>query len=101
MAENTIVDLRSDTVTRPGAAMYEAMQTASVGDDVYGEDPTVKRLEAMAARRLGKQAGLFLSSATQANLVAMLVHNARGDEVLLGDYLSFDLSGLPVGQKQR
>ena len=85
MADPAIVDLRSDTVTRPGAAMYEAMQAAAVGDDVYGEDPTVNRLETIAAQRLGKQAGLFLSSATQANLVAMLVHNARGDEVLLGD----------------
>jgi threonine aldolase len=85
MPEDSIIDLRSDTVTRPGTAMYEAMRQAAVGDDVYGEDPTVNRLEAMAAARLGKQAGLFLSSATQANLVAMLVHTARGDEVLLGD----------------
>ena len=85
MAREAIVDLRSDTVTRPSAAMYEAMREAAVGDDVYGEDPTVNRLEAEAARMLGKQAGLFLSSATQANLVAMLVHNARGEEVLLGD----------------
>jgi threonine aldolase len=85
MAQETLVDLRSDTVTRPSAAMYEAMRAAAVGDDVYGEDPTVNRLEAEAARLLGKEAGLFLSSATQANLVAMLVHNARGEEVLLGD----------------
>ena len=85
MTHEAIVDLRSDTVTRPGAAMYEAMRQAAVGDDVYGEDPTVNRLEAVAADLLGKEAGLFLSSATQANLVAMLVHNARGDEVLLGD----------------
>jgi len=84
MGERAIVDLRSDTVTRPGTGMYEAIQSAPVGDDVYGEDQTVNRLEAEAAARLGKQAGLFLSSATQANLVAMLVHNARGEEILLG-----------------
>jgi len=85
MGDLAIVDLRSDTVTRPGAGMYEAMQRAPVGDDVYGEDETVNRLEATAAGRLGKAAGLFLSSATQANLVAMLAHNARGEEILLGD----------------
>lgn len=81
------VDLRSDTVTRPGEAMYATMMAAEVGDDVYGEDETINRLEATAARLLGKEAGLYLSSATQANLVAMLVHNARGDEILVGrDY---------------
>ncbi len=85
MANETIVDLRSDTVTRPSAGMYEAMTAAPVGDDVYGEDESVNRLETTAARILGKQAGLFLSSATQANLAAMLVHNARGEEILLGD----------------
>jgi threonine aldolase len=65
--------------------MYQAIREAAVGDDVYGEDETVNRLERVAAQRLGKEAGLFLSSATQANLVAMLVHNARGEEILLGD----------------
>ncbi len=85
MAETPIVDLRSDTVTRPGAGMYDAILSARVGDDVYGEDETVNRLEATAANLLGKEAGLFLSSATQANLVAMLVHNARGEEILVGD----------------
>lgn len=85
MGDQAIVDLRSDTVTRPGAGMYQAIQAAPVGDDVYGEDETVNRLEAEAAARLGKAAGLFLSSATQANLVAMLAHNARGEEILLGD----------------
>jgi len=84
MTEQAIVDLRSDTVTRPGAGMYAAIQAAPVGDDVYGEDETVNHLEAAAAARLGKPAGLFLSSATQANLVAMLAHNARGEEILLG-----------------
>jgi threonine aldolase len=85
MANEAIVDLRSDTVTRPSAGMYQAMTEAPVGDDVYGEDETVNRLETTAAHKLGKQAGLFLSSATQANLTAMLVHNARGEEILLGD----------------
>ena len=85
MSEAPLVDLRSDTVTRPGTGMYQAMRDAPVGDDVYGEDETVIRLEAYAAELLGKQAGLFLSSATQANLVAMLAHNARGEEILLGE----------------
>ena len=85
MPNEVIVDLRSDTVTRPTAAMYQAMLEDPVGDDVYGEDETVNRLEASAAQLLGKQAGLFLSSATQANLAAMLAHNARGEEILLGD----------------
>ena len=65
--------------------MYRAILDAGVGDDVYGEDETVNRLEATAAKLLGKEAGLFLSSATQANLAAMLAHNARGEEILLGD----------------
>jgi threonine aldolase len=85
MSEETFVDLRSDTVTRPGEGMYQAILDAAVGDDVYGEDETVNRLEATAAQLLGKEAGLFLSSATQANLAAMLAHNARGEEILLGD----------------
>ena len=85
MSEEAIVDLRSDTVTRPGEGMYQAILDAAVGDDVYGEDETVIRLEAMTAQLLGMEAGLFLSSATQANLAAMLVHNARGEEILLGD----------------
>jgi threonine aldolase len=85
MSETVLVDLRSDTVTRPGAGMYQAIAEARLGDDVYGEDETVNRLEAAAASLLGKAAALYLSSATQANLVAMLVHNARGEEILLGD----------------
>ena len=85
MSEEVIVDLRSDTVTRPGEGMYQAILDAAVGDDVYGEDETVNRLEATTAKLLGKDAGLFLSSATQANLAAMLAHNARGEEILLGD----------------
>lgn len=80
-----IIDLRSDTVTRPTPAMREAMYRAEVGDDVYGEDPTVNKLERMAAERLGKGAALFVPSGTMGNLVALLAHCERGDEVILGD----------------
>jgi len=78
------VDLRSDTVTRPCAAMRKVMAEAEVGDDVYGEDPTVNRLEAMAAERLGKQASIFVPSGTMSNLIALLSHCARGDEYIAG-----------------
>jgi threonine aldolase len=77
------IDLRSDTVTRPTEAMYAAMATAPVGDDVMGEDPTVRRLEEMAAAHLGKAAGLLLPSGTMANLAALMAHTRRGDEVIL------------------
>jgi threonine aldolase len=80
-----LIDLRSDTVTLPTPAMREAMFRAELGDDVFGEDPTVNRLEAMAAERMGKQAGLFVASGTMGNLVALLTHCGRGDEVILGD----------------
>jgi threonine aldolase len=79
-----MIDLRSDTVTLPTPEMREAMARAEVGDDVYGEDPTANRLEAMAAERLGKQAALLVVSGTMGNLVAMLAHCGRGDEVILG-----------------
>ena len=79
------IDLRSDTVTKPTPAMREAMENAPVGDDVYGEDPTVNRLQEMAAERLGKEAGLFVASGTMGNLVALLAQCNRGDEVILGD----------------
>jgi threonine aldolase len=78
------IDLRSDTVTRPTPAMRAAMAQAVVGDDVYGEDPTVNRLESLAAERLSKEAALFVSSGTQSNLVALLSHCARGDEYIVG-----------------
>jgi threonine aldolase len=78
------IDLRSDTVTRPTPAMREAMYQAEVGDDVYGEDPTVNKLERMAAERLGKEAALLVVSGTMGNLVALLTHCGRGDEVILG-----------------
>ncbi|MBC7252200.1 MAG: low-specificity L-threonine aldolase [Anaerolineae bacterium] len=80
-----VIDLRSDTVTLPTQAMREAMYHAEVGDDVYGEDPTVNRLEAMAAERMGKEAALFVVSGTMANLVALLTHCGRGDEIIVGD----------------
>lgn len=79
-----IVDLRSDTVTQPTPEMRAAMAQAAVGDDVYGEDPTVNRLQQMAAEMLGKEAGLFVPSGTMGNLSAVLAHCGRGDEVILG-----------------
>ena len=79
------IDLRSDTVTRPTAAMREAMARAEVGDDVFGDDPTVNRLQEIAAARLGKEVALFVPSGTQANQIALLVHCRPGDEVLVGD----------------
>jgi threonine aldolase len=79
------IDLRSDTVTKPTPAMREAMCRAEVGDDVYGEDPTVNKLEAMAAERLGMEAALFVCSGTMGNLIALLTHCGRGDEAVLGD----------------
>lgn len=78
------IDLRSDTVSWPTDEMRLAMAKAPVGDDVYGEDPTINRLEALAAERLGKQAALFVASGTMANLVAVLTHAGRGDEAILG-----------------
>jgi threonine aldolase len=80
-----VIDLLSDTVTLPTPAMRAAIAEAAVGDDVYGEDPTVARLEALAASMLGKEAALLLPSGTMANLVAMLCHCPRGAEVLVGD----------------
>ena len=79
------IDLRSDTVTLPTPAMREAMATAEVGDDVLGEDPTINRLEAMAAERVGKEAALFVASGTMGNLVSVLTHCGRGDEIIIGD----------------
>ena len=81
----TIIDLRSDTVTKPTPAMRQAMYDAEVGDDVLGDDPTVQRLEELAAARLGKEAALFVASGTMGNLISLLTHCGRGDEVILGD----------------
>ena len=78
-----VADFRSDTVTRPTPEMYAAMAGAELGDDVLGDDPTVQRLESLAAETLGKQAGLFVASGTMGNLVAILTHTQPGDEVLL------------------
>lgn len=78
-----VADFRSDTVTRPTPEMYAAMAGAELGDDVLGDDPTVQRLEALAAEMLGKEAGLFVASGTMGNLVAILAHTRPGDEVLL------------------
>ena len=79
-----MIDLRSDTVTRPTESMLAAMAAAPVGDDVYGEDPTVNQLESLAAAQLGFEAALFASSGTQTNLLALLAHCQRGDEYIVG-----------------
>ena len=80
-----MIDLRSDTVTRPSPAMREAMARAEVGDDVYGEDPTVGRLEERVAELIGKEAALFVPSGTMGNQIALLCHTRRGDEVIVGE----------------
>ena len=80
-----IVDMRSDTITQPTSSMRQAMSEAKVGDDVFGEDPTVNLLEEMVAKCLGKEAALFVASGTMANLVSLLTHCGRGSEILLGD----------------
>jgi threonine aldolase len=79
-----LTDLRSDTVTRPTAGMRAAMAAAEVGDDVYGDDPTVNRLQAVAAERFGFEAALFFPTGTQSNLAALMSHCGRGDEYLVG-----------------
>jgi threonine aldolase len=90
------IDLRSDTVTLPSPEMKQAMMDAPLGDDVLGDDPTVIRLQDMAAERLGKEAALFTPSGTQSNLVALLTHCPRGREVLVGErahVLVFEVGG--------
>ena len=83
---NSIVcDLRSDTVTCPDDAMRSAMAAAEVGDDVYGEDPSIIALEYRMAGLLGKDAAMFVSSGTQSNLCAIMAHCGRGDELIVGD----------------
>lgn len=79
-----MIDLRSDTVTRPTAAMRQAMAAAEVGDDVFGDDPTVNRLQATLAGMTGHEAGLFFPSGTQSNLAALMAHCARGEEFVIG-----------------
>jgi threonine aldolase len=84
MATSDLVDLRSDTVTRPSAGMRRAMMDADVGDDVFGDDPTVNRLQSLLAELLGFEAGLFMPSGTQSNLTALMTHCQRGDEYIVG-----------------
>ena len=79
------IDLRSDTLTQPTKAMRDAMAGADVGDDVFGEDPTINQLEAAAAKTMGKEAALFVPSGTMGNLISVLTHCGRGDEIILGD----------------
>ncbi len=80
-----LIDLRSDTVTRPTPAMRQAMAESIVGDDQYGEDPTVDRLEALAAEKMGKEAAVYVPSGTMGNIASLMAWCGRGDEVILGD----------------
>ncbi len=94
-----MIDFLSDTVTMPTSAMREAMAQASVGDDCYGEDPTVNRLESLAARMVGKEASVFVSSGTLGNLTSILAQCPRGHKVILGDksdLYSYEAGGLSV-----
>jgi threonine aldolase len=94
-----IVDLRSDTITTPTPEMRRAMAEAEVGDDVFAEDPTVNRLEALAARRLGKEAGLFVTSGTMGNQVSLMAHTQRGDEIILDEnchIFNYEVASLAV-----
>ena len=93
------IDLRSDTVTQPTPAMRQAMAEAPLGDDVYGEDPTVNRLQEMAAERMGKEEGLFVASGTMGNLAGILSHCQRGDEAIVGNKAHtflFEAGGISV-----
>ena len=80
----TVIDLRSDTVTQPSAGMREAMANAPMGDDVYGEDPSVNKLESELALRLGFASALFVPTGTMSNLLALMAHCGRGDEYIVG-----------------
>lgn len=93
------IDFRSDTVTQPSLEMKQAMLNAPLGDDVFGEDPTVNLLERTVAEKFGKQAGLFLPSGTQSNLIAMLTHCQRGEEVITAEQyhvFSYEARGASV-----
>ncbi len=92
-----VIDLRSDTVTRPSSGMYDAMMSAPLGDDVYGDDESINALEQQVAQMLGKEAGIFVSSGTMSNLIAVLEHCARGDELIVGDgyHIYIDEAGGP------
>lgn len=94
-----LIDLRSDTVTMPCQEMRNVMAQAQVGDDVYGEDPTINKLEELAAKKMGKEAALFVTSGTMGNQVAVLTHTSRGDEVILEENShinSFEVGGIAV-----
>src|SRR5512140_854706 len=94
-----LIDLRSDTVTKPTPEMREAMAKAEVGDDVYGDDPTVNRLQELAADMMGKEAALFVPSGTMGNLAAILSHCQRGDELIIGQLnhsFLFEAGGMSV-----
>lgn len=96
---NKFIDLRSDTVTVPTDEMRRAMAAAEVGDDVYGEDPTINRLEQLAAERVGKEAALFVPTGTMGNQVAVMTHTQRGDEVILeaeAHIFYYEVAGLAV-----
>jgi len=82
--KDDMIDLRSDTVTKPSDEMRDAMKEAKVGDDVLGEDPTVKELEELAAEKLAKEAGLFVTSGTQGNITSLLTHTEPGEEIIFG-----------------
>ena len=81
----TEVDLRSDTVTHPSPEMREAIAKAKIGDDVFSDDPSVNKLEEVAAAKVGKEAAVFVASGTMGNLISVLSHCGRGDEIILGD----------------
>jgi threonine aldolase len=96
MVEPRVIDLRSDTVTVPSEGMRRAIAEAEVGDDVFGEDPTVRQLEAIAAERAGKEAAVYVPSGTMANLVAVMTHCQRGDEIIAGNeahVLQYEVGG--------
>jgi len=92
-----VIDLRSDTITLPTEEMLEAIRNAALGDGVFGEDPTVNELEALAAKKMGKEAALLVSSGTQGNLVSILSHTNRGEEIILeadAQIYHYELGGL-------
>jgi threonine aldolase len=91
-----LIDLRSDTITLPTPAMRKAMAAAEVGDDVFGENPTVRKLEELVAQHMGKAAGLLVTSGTMGNLVCQMAHCGRGDEMVLGGQIPYFL--LRAGQ---
>ena len=102
--ESGFIDLRSDTVTRPTPAMRKAMAEAEVGDDVFGDDPSVNRLQDIAADTLRTEAALFLPSGTQSNLCALLSHCGRGDEYIVGQHAHtymYEGGGAAAGVRRR